>query len=349
MSKYRNRILVGFGIAFVIYLGLLLFTNTETLIATLATYPWMLLVPVMLLKFISWVFRWGEWHYYLGVIGARGKISLFDSWLIYLAGFTMAVSPGKIAEILKSVVLKVKTGIPIAVSAPVVIAERVVDGFAVLFVVALAYLFGRDVIDAGPYGGVLLLALALLVGGMIAVQIRPLAYFFLDLIKMLPLVRRAHSPLVDFYESSREIFRLKHVIPTTGMGIVAYTVDALGFMIVLSGFGLEMSWTLFLQAAFISGFSAAIGALSGVPNGAGVTEISVTGMILFIIAPANPHITESTALAMAIIDGFYHKWFRVLVGLVVSVIFRKRLFSADVVAAIDEMEAERSAAPTPAT
>lgn len=348
MEKYRNRILMGFGIAFVIYLGLLLFTNTEELVANLRTYPWLLLVPVIVLKIISWVFRFGEWHYYLGVIGARSKISLLDSWLIYLAGFTMAVSPGKIAEVLKSVVLKVKTGVPIAVSAPVIIAERVVDGFAVLIIVAVAYMLGRDSIDAGPYGGLLLLATALLVIGMIAVQMRPLAYFFLNLIKVMPFVRRVHSPLVDFYESSREIFKLKHVIPTTGMGIVAYTADAVGFMLVLSGFGLETSWTLFLQAVFISGFSAAIGALSGVPNGAGVTEISVTGMILFIIAPAHPQITESAAVAAAIIDGFFHKWFRVLVGLIVSLIYRNRLFSPAVAETIREMDAKPAPQPSAA-
>src|SRR5690606_4152546 len=273
MQKYRNRIIAGFAIALAIYAGLLLFTNTEALIAQLRSYPWALLFPVIALKLVSWVFRFAEWHYYLGVIGARERISLLDSAVIYLAGFTMAVSPGKIAEVLKAVVLKVRTGVPVAVSAPVVIAERVVDGIAVLILMFVALALAGDAIDLGPYRSLIWLSVFLLAAGLIAVQIRPLAYAVLGVLKRLPVIRRFHAPLVDFYESSYEIFKLKHVIPTTLMGVVAYFADAVGFTLILSGFGLEITWTLFLQATFIAGFSAVIGALSGVPNGAGVTEI----------------------------------------------------------------------------
>lgn len=343
MRKYRNRIIVGFAAAFVIYVGLLLFTNTEALVAHLRSYPWALLLPLVGLKLVSWVFRFWEWHYYLGVIGARQRISLFDSAVIYLSGFTMAVSPGKMAEVLKSVALKLRTGVPIAVSAPVIVAERVVDGIAVLILMFCALALAGDAIDLGPYRVLVFLSVALITGGMIAVQIRPLAYAALGLLKRLPFVRRFYAPLVDFYESSREIFKLKHVIPTTLMGVVAYFADAVGFTLILSGFGLEITWTLFLQATFIAGFSAVIGALSGVPNGAGVTEISGSAMILAIIAPGNPAMTSSAAITAAVIEGFFHKWFRVLVGLVVALLFRNRLFSADAANAIAAMDAERAA------
>ena len=342
MGKYRNRILLGFGIAFVIYVGMLLFTNTEELVGHLRSYPWGLLFPLIALKMVSWAFRFWEWHYYLGVIGAQDKISLFDSLVIFISGFTMTVSPGKIAEVLKAVILKVRTGVPVAVSAPVVIAERVVDGIAVLFITLAALVLAGDQIDFGAYRPLILLSVALITAGMIAVQIEPLAYFFLDLLKRLPVVKRFHQPLVDFYESSREIFKLKHVIPTAAMGVVAYLADAVGFTLILSGFGLEITWLLFLQATFIAGFSAAIGALSGVPNGAGVTEVSGSAMIMALIAPGNPALTASAALTAAVIEGFFHKWFRVFVSMVVAIIYRKRLFPAEVEQTLNEMDAARA-------
>lgn len=342
MGKYRNRILLGFGIAFVIYVGMLIFTNTEELLGHLRAYPWMLLIPVIGLKIVSWMFRFWEWHYYLGVVGARDKISLFDSAVIFISGFTMAVSPGKIAEVLKAVILKVKTGVPVAVSAPIIIAERVVDGIAVLIITLGAVLLAGDLIDFGAYRPLIFLSVALIVVGMIVIQIEVLAYFFLNLLKHVPVVKRFQPALVDFYESSREIFKLKHVIPTTAMGTVAYLADAIGFTLILSGFGLEITWALFLQATFIAGFSAAIGALSGVPNGAGVTEVSGSAMIMAIIAPGNPAMTASAALTAAVIEGFFHKWFRVLVGIVVAVVYRKRLFPAEVSQTLDEMENARA-------
>jgi uncharacterized membrane protein YbhN (UPF0104 family) len=111
-------------------------------------------------------------------------------------------------------------------------------------------------------------------------------------------------------------------------------------MIVLSGFGLEISWSLLLQATFITGVAAAIGALSFVPNGAGVTELTNVGMLLAIVAPLNPVLTAPAAAAAALIQGFFHKWFRVLVGLVVASVYRRRLFSPAVTEAITEFETE---------
>jgi uncharacterized protein (TIRG00374 family) len=342
MRKYRNRIVAGFAVVFVIYVGLLLLVNTEELIANLRAYPWQLFILVILLKLVAWVLRFGQWQYYLGVIGARDKISIFDSVVLFLAGFTMAVSPGKIAEVLKAVILKVKTGIPVARSAPVVIAERVVDGVAVVVVVGLVTLIAVDDIHLGAYGVLIVISAVLLTFGLIAVQIRPLADFLLDICARLPLIKRIHRPLVEFYESSRQILSLRHVIPTTAMGSAAHLFDSLGFAIVLTGFGLELTWTLYLQVTVIVGLSAAVGALSGLPNGAGVTEVSTSATLLAIVAPQNPEITQSVAFTAALIEGFFHKWFRVFTGMLVAIIFRRRLFPPSLETAIEEMETERA-------
>ncbi|MBL8164307.1 MAG: flippase-like domain-containing protein [Anaerolineae bacterium] len=341
MQKYRNRILIGFAVVFVIYVGLLLFANTGELLDHLRNYPWMLLVPVILLKFCAWFLRFWRWHYYLWVIGAHTRISVFDSAILFVAGFSMAVSPGKIAELLKAVILKVKTGVPVARSAPVVIAERVVDGVAVLIGAVVAFFLAGDNINLGDYRFLIVLSAILLGVGLISVQIRPLAYFFLNLLGKVPVARRFYQPLVDFYESSREILQLRHVIPTSTLGAFAHLTDALGFCIILSGFGLEITWVLYLQAVFITGLTAAVGALSGSPNGAGVTEVSSSGMIMAIIAPQHASITWTIALTVALIDGFFHKWFRVLVGTLVAIIFRNRLFPSALDQALAEVEQER--------
>ncbi len=353
MRKYRNRILAGFAIGFLIYLALLLFADaeglTEDLLEQLRIYPWLLIIPVILQKFIAWFFRFLEWHYFLGVISARDRISLFDSAALFVSGFTMAVSPGKVAEILKTVILKNKTGVPIAASAPVVIAERVVDGFAVIILSFAAIFAAGDGIELGPYRPLIILSAGLLVFGLVAVQSRPLALLGLGMIGRLPLLRRLHGWLRDFYESSYEMFKLKHMLPTTGFGMIASLTDALGFVIILSGFGVEITWLICLQAMVIVGLSSAIGALSGVPNGAGITEISVSAMLTIIVAPLNPQVTPAVAAAAALIEGFFHKWFRVFFGLIVAVLFRKRLFDGNIEATIAELEHSRQSRATLST
>lgn len=345
MRKYRNQILLGLALALVVYIVLLLFLDNSSQLdqsmgPLLRRFSVALLLLCALTQVSAGFFRFLEWHYYLGVIDARDKISLKDSLIIFVASFTLVVSPGKAGELLKSVLLKLRTGVPVARSAPVVVAERIVDGLAVIVILLLTLLFADEQLKLGEYRAVsqmIVFASAGLIGfGLVAVQIKPLAYFCLDIVKNTPLLWRLHPPLLEFYESSREIFKLKHVALTTIMGVGVYLSTSIGFLVVLYGFGLQITGTLILQAMFIVGVVSAIGALSFVPNGAGVSEISNTLMLTIIVAPSNPEMTPAVAAAASLIQGFFHKWFRVLVGMLVALVYRERLFPPEIETALAE-------------
>lgn len=373
MRKYRNQILVGILIALAMYIGLLLLADnqgrleTDGILEQILNFPIWLILPLIFFQTLIIFFRFIEWHYYLGVIGARERISLADSLIIFVATFTMVVSPGKAAELLKVVLLKMKTsdptatdeklknGVPIARSAPIVIAERVVDGIAVIILMAVTLLLAGDKLNLGTFNGIdygffsqtlIYSSAGMILAGLIVIQIKPLAYFFLNILKYIPLINRIHQPLVDFYESSREIFALKHVILMSIVGVGVYVSSAAGFIIILYGFGLEITVQLILQAAFIVGVASAIGALSFVPNGAGVTEISNTGMLLALVAPLQAIVTLSLAAAAALIQGFFHKWFRVLVGLAVAFIFHCRLFDDELETELAQVEQKKKSTPS---
>lgn len=354
MQKYRNQILMGLALALVIYIVLILILDNsgqldQSVGPLVRRFSAVLLLLCALTQVSAGFFRFLEWHYYLGVIDARDRISLKDSVIIFVASFSFVVSPGKAGELLKSVLLRLRAGVPVARSAPVVIAERVVDGLAVIVILLLTLVFAESRLQLGEYRVIsqtIIFTSAGLIGfGLIAVQIRPLAYFCLDIVKRLPVLWRLHDSLREFYESSREVFKLKHIIPTTLMGIGVYLSTSTGFLIVLYGFGLEITGTLVLQAMFIVGVVSAIGALSFVPNGAGVSEISNTLMLTIIVAPSNPEMTPAVAAAVSLIQGFFHKWFRVVVGMLVAVVYRERLFPPEIEAAIAEATTEIEAVP----
>ena len=368
MRKYRNQILSGILIALAIYIGLLLLADnqgkfeTEGIIEAIQAFPLYLIPVIIFAQLLVIFFRFLEWHYYLGVIDARHRISLVDSVVIFVATFTMVVSPGKAAELVKSVMLKIRTaetgdekskdGVPIARSAPIVIAERVIDGIAVIILMAVTLLLAGEQLNLGTYQGIdygllsrtlIYSSSAIILSGLIVLQIKPLAYFCLRLLGYIPLLKRLEQPLTDFYESSREIFALKHVIPMSIVGLGVYISSTAGFITILYGFGLDITWQLILQGMFIVGVASAIGALSFVPNGAGVTEISNTGMLLALVAPIQPVVTLPIAAAIALMQGFFHKWFRVLVGLVVAFLFRNRLFGEEFEAEFTDSEQEKTA------
>ncbi|HRL14739.1 MAG TPA: lysylphosphatidylglycerol synthase domain-containing protein, partial [Aggregatilineales bacterium] len=156
MQKYQNRILAGLVIALLIYVVILLVIDnqgqlTGEMAAAFAGYPWLWLVVIAGLHVMAGVFRFLEWQYFLGVIGARRLISLADSAIIMTFGFTMVVSPGKAAELLKAVFLKIKTGVPVSRSAPVIVAERVVDGLAVIVILTVILLTNGDRLNLGDF------------------------------------------------------------------------------------------------------------------------------------------------------------------------------------------------------
>src|SRR4029077_3265345 len=75
-----------------------------------------------------------RWNYYLRVLGVSG-VSRLNSALVFLSGFAMGLTPGKSGEVTKSYWLREIAGpesAPLARTAPIVFAERLVDGIAML-------------------------------------------------------------------------------------------------------------------------------------------------------------------------------------------------------------------------
>ena len=62
---------------------------------------------------------------------------LFDSLLLFLSGFALTVTPGKVGEVLKSYLLRESFGQPIARTAPIVLAERLTDLIGLLLLTLL--------------------------------------------------------------------------------------------------------------------------------------------------------------------------------------------------------------------
>lgn len=354
MRKYRHQLIVGLLIVFVIYIFvLLIFDSTgqfdEGVLQAFAVFPMSLLIILAITQVSANLFRFLTWQYYLGVVDARDKITVKDSAVIFVSSFMFSVSPGKVAELLKSVFLKMKTGTPIARSAPIVFAERIADGLSVVITLTVTLLIGGTNLPLGDYydisRGIVFSSAAIIFAGLIVVQVQPLAQFCLNILAKIPLINRLHGWFAHFYESSREIFSIRHMIPVTALGMGVYMSSTVGFLIILWGFGLTMTPELFLQVAFIVGVASAVGALSFVPNGAGVTELTNFAMLVAMVVPAHPQFTVPMAGAAALLQSFFHKWFRVLVGMAVAFVYRKRLFTAELEAELATMQAEKHPHP----
>ncbi|HEY2735163.1 MAG TPA: lysylphosphatidylglycerol synthase domain-containing protein, partial [Polyangiales bacterium] len=76
-----------------------------------------------------------RWQYYLRCIDVT--VPLFESSIVFLSGFVMSVTPGKVGEVFKSLLLYESRGVSMIRTAPIVIAERLTDLIALVLLIAL--------------------------------------------------------------------------------------------------------------------------------------------------------------------------------------------------------------------
>ena len=180
LTQLRNKIIVSilFGLAVVVILGLL--SDIGQVGQSFSTFDWAMLPAVLGFTLLNYVLRWAKWDYYLRRMDMGQGVSYADSALIFTSGMVMAVTPGKIGEVLKSFLLKRVNSTPISASAPIVLAERVTDGLAMLLLMG----FGLTLYAPARLAFYALLVLSMF--GLLMLQSRALVQWIADLMLKLP-------------------------------------------------------------------------------------------------------------------------------------------------------------------
>jgi uncharacterized protein (TIRG00374 family) len=276
----------------------------------LEAFEWWTFAAALALAFGNYVLRFTKWHYYVRCLDIR--LPVVESFAIFLAGFVMAVTPGKFGEVLKSVLLKERLDVPIARSAPIVLAERLTDLIAILLLCVAGAVTFR-------YGWIFMLVVSVLTLVLVlSVTIRPFGEVILSVLSRLPLIRRWDSKFREAYESTALMARWDRLLGPILVSVAAWFCECVAFWLVVRGFGAE-GLDLY-TATFIYAFSTAAGALAMMPGGLGVTEGGLTGLLIK-IGPAA--IDKGAAVGATIITRLATLWFAVAVGIIALMIYTK--------------------------
>lgn len=307
-QKTLRLVLVGLGLGFLAFVGIALLSDLSALLAYATAFAWWIMLPVLALRVANWALRFIKWHFYLHVVGVR-NISVRASAAVFLTGFPLAMSPGKAAEVLKSVILQRLTGAPIAQTLPVVASERLSDGMAVLLLIAWAILN----LATHEYWSLVFITLGALLLGILILQHRPLCLACLRLLSCAPLIGRLARSFRLFYESSYQIVQLPNLVFAVGLGTLANLLDGLGVYLILVGIGLPATPETFFQALLVISLSVVAGALSGMPGSIGASDLTITGTLQHLVGLSVPQAGFATLLAR-----FVQLWFGVLIGSAVA-------------------------------
>jgi glycosyltransferase 2 family protein len=290
--RLLRSLLIAIALGAAVALALAATASLPATLEALGRFRWRLGPLLVLAVVASWLLRFAKWHFYLRCLDI--PLPWRPSLRVFFAGFTMAISPGKLGEVLKAVLVRDLVGTPVSQTASVVMAERLTDVAGLVALGALG-------VTALPHGPAVLGGIAL---GLVAAVVflrtpaigRPAR-------RLLP--TRLVEPVRQFVHGGRALLAPRALVVALGLSVVAWFFECVAFALILSGLGVAPP----LRAAtFVYAFASLAGALSMLPGGLGVAEGSLTGLLAGLGTP----LPEAAAATLLVRGATL--WFAVALG-----------------------------------
>ena len=310
MKKLLLRVILGVAAGVAIYVGFSIWADARSVGRALADFKWSIALAALALAFLNYLVRFVRWHYYLKVLGLR--VPAGHSFLVFLGGFSLTVTPGKLGEVVKALLLRESHGIPAARTAPIVVAERLTDLMGLLLLACVGiFTFKTD-------PRFLIVGAALIVFGLVVISVEPLAAFFLRLFARLPGLRKIAPKLEEAYRTTAELLRPAPLVLGVALSTVSWFFECAAFWAVVHGFA---GASVDIQAAtFIYASMTVAGALSFLPGGLGVTEAGMLTMLGELATGCG----RSVAAAATFVTRLCTLWFAVVIGIAALLIFARK-------------------------
>lgn len=200
------------------------------------------------------------------------KLGIKNSFLLYLSGLSMLLTPSGIGTAIKSHILKKKMGKTYSSTTPSIIYEKWVELVSNVILLG-TFFFWLDMLESRIVFGI---ALGISIA-MIVLFRRPEKVNVINrLVKRLGPLKRFSVNAEEFGESSRKLFSKSVILKTIPLTIVA-KVSVLGIVyLVFESMGLSLDFFSVGQIYFTS---ITAGALTLIPGGLVVVESTLLGLL----------------------------------------------------------------------
>jgi glycosyltransferase 2 family protein len=314
VERLKRNLILALALGVAVYLVLAVISGFGSLTAALDDFNFALVPAILGLVLFSYAGRFLRWLYYLKIL--KVSVPLLTNAAIFAAGLSMAISPGKLGEVLKCVFVRQASGAPVARTAPAVVAERATDGTGM---VAWGFL-GAFALGLAPGTMVLFLAVAAL--GIAVLRSKRLSLLAERALLKLPLLDRLAPHLGDFHASSNELLSSRPLVVGTLISFLSWGLECLAVYLCAVGLGTDMS---FLLVVFVFAVSSLIGVLSMLPGGIGAVEAGLYGQFVTVAG-----LPAGLAAALTVMIRLATLWFATVVGIVGLFVVRAILGNASV-------------------
>ena len=298
--KFDNRfylIVVG---TIILYISFLIVFDLNTIYDKILEMKIEFLPYVLFLAPLSWVIVFLRWHLLLK--NSDIIIPKKENFKIYMSGFAMSATPGKVGELIKTQMLHSKYGIPRKKTAPIIISEQFYNilGILVVSVLGLFY-FDFSIYVVFLNGGILFCTFLLL-------SSEKLFRKFTTLVSKIKFLQKFVPSLSDSYIVLQKSTRGKIFVTSSVLSVAFWLLESLIAFFVL--FSFDVKNFEFLQLAATYTTSIIIGVASFLPMGIGVVEGSLAGFFSY------QGVEISLALTLVIFIRIFTRWYGVITGFV---------------------------------
>jgi uncharacterized protein (TIRG00374 family) len=310
MSRFVYRLVVAMLLGVVVYGFAAIYVGVGEIARSLARFEWSAFAAALALATLNYALRFFKWQYYLARLEVRG-VAAFDSLLVFLSGFVLTITPGKIGEVFKSAVLAKTHGVAAHRTAPIVVADRLTDAISIIILI---------VVGGAAFAGGLVWAsagvAAVLTGLLLILWPAPSRWLVRKLERGPQRLRRFAPKLAEALGNLRVISSPGALLWPTALSFVAWGAEGVALFVLIRGFGESVPVGV---AVFFYSTATLAGALVPVPGGLGVVEGLIQKQLVGLAGVA-----EGPATAAMILVRFATLWWAVLVGFVALLVLRLR-------------------------
>lgn len=314
MNNLMRRVLLVTLVGVLLYGLFAVYTGVHQMGASLAKFHGIAMFGALGLACFNYLLRFAKWQYYLARLEIRG-VPWLDSLLVFLTGFVLTITPGKVGEVFKSAVLAKTHGIPMERTASIVIADRLTD---VIGVVLLIVAGGATFPKGLPWAIAGVVAVSI---GLVFILWQTPARLLCDRIEQgggklagaVPKLRHA-------LDSLRVLASPSALVVPALLSVCAWGAEGTALYVLLRGFEQDVSLPL---AAIVYASATLAGALVPLPGGLGIVESLLRAGLL-----EWGHLEQGAATAAMILVRLATLWWAVVVGFLALFVLRLRFKSA---------------------
>ena len=298
--KFKKSLLIGILGIIVIYAIILIAFDINIISEKIGDFDPQYLPIIIPLIPLTWGVLFLRWNLLLK--NSDIDIPLKDNFMIFISGFALGVTPGKVGELIKSQLLKNKFNIPRTKTAPLVIVERFYDFFAI----AIISLFGILVFEYSIYiFGILIIGISIF---LIVTSSEKIFLKFLNKIEKIKFLKNFSNELPKSFDVIQKSTRGKILPLSITLSVVFWFLDSIIAYLTLLSFGIDIIDYFVLMSIYTS--SIILGVISFLPLGIGVVEGSLVGFLSL------NGIEFHLATAIVVFIRFFTRWIGVMAGFI---------------------------------